>query len=184
MKRLLGSILLLSIILLLNTGCVDKLYTVFVDDRNVKTIASDTAIEYKILKKLGEGKTSDLVDISVTSYRSDVFLVGEYDNIEQKNRFLTAARQVEGVKSVDSYLVKSDKNHPCGTTKNIKITAKVKTNLIGDKTIWSTNIHISTIKCQVVLWGTVGTKEEISKSIQHAEEVEGVLSVKSFLKSL
>lgn len=182
MKRLLGSVLLLTFVVLSNTGCVGTIYSAFVDERNVKTIASDTSIEFKILKKLSEEKSSDLIDLSVTSYRGNVFLVGEYANNEQKNRFLTSAKKIDGVKYVDSYLLKADKNHPCGTTKNIEITAKVKTNLVSDKTIWSTNVHLSTMKCQVVLWGTVGTSEEVSKSIQHAKDVEGVLSVKSFLK--
>ena len=76
-----------------------------------------------------------------------------------------------------------DKNSPCGTTKNLAITAKVKAKLVEDKSIWSTNINISTIQCQVVLWGTVGTSQEISKSIAYAKSVDGVRSVKSFLKS-
>ena len=121
--------------------------------------------------------------VSVTSYDGDVFLVGEYENDVQKNRFISAAKKVEGVKSVKSYLILEDKQSACGTKENLEITARVKANLIGDKSIWSTNVHISTIQCQVVLWGTVGTYAEIAKSIKHAKNVEGVTSVKTFLKS-
>ena len=183
MKKLLGTALLLGLIVLSNTGCVGTIYSAVVDERNVKTIASDTSIEFSILKKLADEKSGDLIDVSVTSYKGAVFLVGEYFDSTQRSRFLKAAKSIEGVKSVKSYLIKTDKNHPCGTTKNLEITAKVKAALIGDKSIWSTNVRVSTMKCQVVLWGTVGTSEEVSKSIKHAKSVEGVKSVKSFLKS-
>ena len=181
--KLIYSLLLAGFIVLTNTGCVGTIYSAAMDERNVNTVASDTAIEFKIMKKLTDGKSGDLIDVSVTSYDGKVFLVGEYLDTAQKSRFLTAAKGVEDVKSVGSYFVKADKNHPCGTTENLEITAKVKTALIGDKTIWSTNIRMSTIKCQVVLWGTVGTGAEVSKAIKHAKSVEGVKSVKSFLKS-
>ena len=183
MKKLIGTILLCGFILLFSTGCVGTIYSAAMDERNVKTVASDTSIEFSIMKKLADEKSSDLMDVSVSSYEGKVFLVGEYEDTSQKSRFIKAAKSVEGVKSVNSYLKKSDKNHKCGTSKNIEITAKVKTALIGDKSIWSTNVHVSTIKCQVVLWGTVGTYQEVSKSIKHANSVEGVSSVKSFLKS-
>ncbi len=176
-------LLLTSLIALVNTGCVGTIYSAAVDERNVKTIANDTSIELSILKKLSEGESSDIIDVSVSSYEGKVFLVGEYENSSQKNRFLSASKSVEGVKSVDSYFLQVNETSPCGTKENLSITVKVKSNLIGDKTIWSTNVHVSTMQCQVVLWGTVGTPEEVSKSIEHAKKVEGVKSVKSFLKT-
>lgn len=183
MKKILGMFLLLGFIVFFNTGCIGTIYSAAMDERNVGTVASDTSIEFKIMKKLSDEESGDLIDVSVTSYEGKVFLVGEYLDDVQKQRFLKAAKEVEGVNSVDSYLVKADENHICGTSKNLKITAKVKAALIGDKSIWSTNVRVSTIQCQVVLWGTVGSQEEVSMSIEHAKNAEGVLSVKSFLKS-
>jgi len=181
--KLIYAVLLAGFIVLTSTGCVGTIYSAAVDERNVKTIASDTSIELSILKKLGDNESSDIIDVSVTSYEGQVFLVGEYENSSQKNRFLAAAKGIEGVKSIDSYFLKSNETSPCGTKENLSITAKVKASLIGDKSIWSTNVHVSTLQCQVVLWGTVGTSEELSKTISHAKKVENVKSVKSFLKA-
>ena len=183
MKKLVYLLLFTGFIVLSSTGCVGTIYSAAVDERNVKTVASDTSIEFKILKKLSDKKSSDIIDVSVSSYKGKVFLVGEYKDLTQKNRFISAAKSVEGVKVVDSYFKKVNKKSSCGTKENLSITAKVKAKLIGDSSIWSTNVHISTMQCQVVLWGTVGTAAEISKSIQYAKQVEGVKSVKSFLKS-
>ena len=183
MRHVIISILFSGFVIFFNTGCVGTIYEAAVDERKVGTIASDKTIEVKILKKLSDGESGDLIDVSVTSYNGDVFLVGEYENSTQKNRFLNSAKSVEGVRSVGSYLRQTVKDHPCDTQKNLEITAGVKAALIGDKSIWSTNVKVSTMQCQVVLWGTVGTSAELSKSVKHANSVEGVKSVKSFLKS-
>lgn len=179
--RMLLLLSIIGLIAILNSGC-GTIYEAAVDERSVSTIASDKVIEVKIMKKLADAKSGDLVDVSVTSYQGNVFLVGEYVDLAQKSRFLSAAKSVEGVRSVKSYFLKADKNTPCDTKKNLGITAKVKAALIGDKSIWSTNVKVSTMQCQVVLWGTVGSSTEVTKSIEHAKSVEGVKSVKSFLK--
>lgn len=183
MKSLIYSLLFAVVIIFTNTGCIGTIYSATVDERNISTIANDTSIELAIMKKLTEKESGDLLDVSITSYEGKVFIVGEYTDSAQKSRILIAAKSVEGVKSVSSYMIKENKQHKCSSTDDITITAKVKSKLIGDKTIWSTNVHVSTIQCQVVLWGTVGTKAEVTKSINHAKNVVGVSSVKSFLKS-
>jgi hyperosmotically inducible protein len=80
-------------------------------------------------------------------------------------------------------LLPKKKDDLCGTDENFGIKAKVKLKLIKDKDIWSTNIDVKSIQCIVVLYGLVGSKNEIEKAIAHAKSVEGVRGVKSFLKS-
>lgn len=75
------------------------------------------------------------------------------------------------------------KDPACGTIKNLELTDRVKSKLIGDKDIWSTNIDVKTMQCIVVLYGYAGSKAEIQKAIAHAKSVAGVRSVKSYLKS-
>ena len=164
------------------TGCT-TIYKTVVDERNVKTIARDTKIKGKILAKFIDDKTIKALDISVACYEGRVYLIGEYETIEQRELSIEIARNTEGVKNISTYLLPKKKDPPCSTKENIKITAKVKVKLVGDKNIWSTNIDIKTIQCIVVLWGLVGSNEEIRKSIAHGRSVEGVKSVKSFLRT-
>jgi len=153
-----------------------------VDERNVKTIANDTKIKGKILAEFIDDDTVKTLDISASCYEGRVYLIGEYDIVKQKDRAIEIARNIEGVESVTTYLLPKNEDSPCGTKENLKITAKVKAKLVGDKNIWSTNVDAKTIQCIVVLWGLVGSDEEVQKSIEHAKEVEGVRNVKSFLK--
>jgi len=170
------------IFLLAVSGC-GTIYSTAVDERNVSTIASDTAIKGEIVKKFYDDDKIKSLDISTGCYRGHVYLVGEYDTVDQKNRAIKIAKSVEGVKHVTTYLLPKKKGDPCGTDENLEIVGKVKAKLVGDKDIWSTNIDIKSIQCQVVLYGLVGSKKEINKAIAHAKSVEGVRGVKSFLTS-
>jgi len=164
------------------SGCA-TIYTTVVDERNVKTIASDTNIKGKILARFIDDNTVKALDISASCYEGRVYLIGEYETIKQKERAIEIAKNTEGVKTVTTYLLPKKKDSPCGIKENLKITAKVKAKLVRDKNIWSTNIDIKTMQCIVVLWGLVGSQEEIQKSIVYAKSIEGVKSVKSLLRT-
>lgn len=174
--------MILCLVLLIMASSCTTLYKTAVDERSVKTIASDTEIKAKIVKKFVENDTIKALDIFTACYDSHVYLVGEYEAEKQKNLVFEIAEKTEGVKAVTTYLLPKRKSDACGTKDNISITAKVKKELIKDKNIWSTNIDVKTVQCNVVLVGIVKSNEEIRKAIAHAKTVEGVQSVKSFLK--
>jgi hypothetical protein len=50
--------------------------------------------------------------------------------------------KVEGVKSVKDYFLPKKKGDTCGTTDNLKLVAKISTELIKDKEISSTRIEV------------------------------------------
>jgi hyperosmotically inducible protein len=62
--------------------------------------------------------------------------------------------------------------------------AKVKAKLIGDKEIWSTNIEVKSLQCNIVLLGIAGSHAQINRAVSHAKSVEGVRSVTTYLKSM
>lgn len=164
------------------TGC-GTIYQAAVDERSVGTIVDDTKIKTKILKNFADDEQVKILDFAVSCYEGHAYLIGEYETTAQKRRATQLARNTEGVKDVTTYFLQKQTNPPCTAKENLGITAKVKAKLIGDKGIWSTNIDVKTMQCMVVLWGLVGSQEEISKAIAHAKSVEGVKSVKSILKA-
>ncbi len=170
------------VILAMVSGC-GTVYSAAVDERNVKTIANDTAIKTNIVKQFVQDDTVKILDISTSCYQGHVYLVGEYVTKKQKNRAIEIAKKTEGVREVTTYLLPKKRGDLCGTSDNLGIMAKVKAKLVGDKEIWSTNITIRTVQCHVVLVGLVGSKQQIKKAINYAGNVPGVRSVKSFLMS-
>ena len=169
---------------LLAAGCPPKtIYEIVLDERSVGDLTKDKEIEAKVKTAFADDETVDALDISVYSFYGDVYLVGQKQTEAQKKRAIEIAKKTEGVKSVTTYILqkKGEDEDSCGTTNSLEITAKVSAALIGDEDIWSTNVEVQTVQCNVVLLGLVGSEKEIEKSIVHAKGVEGVRSVKSFL---
>lgn len=156
-------------------------YKIAVDERKITTQINDKTIDAEILAKFIDDETIKALDISAYCYEGNVYLVGEYESEEQTKKTEAVAKEVEGVKSVTKYFLPKKELEDCGTSENLKLMAKVRTKLIEDKNIQSTNIDIKTVQCNVVLLGIVDSKETVDKSIAHAKSVEGIKGVKSFL---
>jgi hyperosmotically inducible protein len=171
-------ILILGILM---TGCT-TVYKSAVDERSVGQQYDDEKITMDIRKKISDDPKIKYFDISTYCYNGHVYLVGEYDTVDQKNQAVKLAREVEGVKSVTDYFLPKKKDDTCGTTANLKLLAKVKVELIGDKNISSTQIEVKALQCNIILLGLVGSDDEIKNAISLAKAVEGVRSVKSFVR--
>jgi hyperosmotically inducible protein len=176
-------IVMINLCILLGIVGCGTIYGVAVDERKTSTIASDAKIAATIQAKFVEDSELKVFDISAYCYNGKVFLVGEYDSTKQKEKAVQIARGVEGVRSVQTHLLPKKKNDPCGTSDNLAIRGKVSAKLVADKNIWSTNIDVKVVQCNVVLLGIVKSGTEIKKAVAHAKSVEGVKGVTSYLKT-
>lgn len=181
MKRLTMPLVLMFLLLSagLMQGCA--VYKAAVDERNVGTIYDDEAITLTIKKDFLNDDLIKYMDYDVASYRGHVYLIGEYESQKQVERAKSLARKVDGVRQVTTYLLPKRENDTCGTTDNLEIEARINKKLVEDKQIWSTNVDIYMVQCNVVLVGIVGSSAERSRAIAHAKSVPNVRSVKSFL---
>ncbi len=180
------SVIASTLILLALCGCTtlyQSTYGVAVEERSAATIASDKKITLTIQQKFLGDDAIKVLDISPYCYYGNVYLVGEYRTEKERGRALEIAKQVPGVNSVTPYLLRKKEKDTCGTIDNAEIGAKVKAQLIGDKDIWSTNIDVKVVQCNVVLLGIVGSKTEIDKAVAHAKSVSGIRGVTSYLKA-
>ncbi|MDH5298543.1 MAG: BON domain-containing protein [Desulfobulbaceae bacterium] len=168
------------LLLVAASGCT--VYSAAVDERNVKTIASDTKLKLTIEKRFVEDDTVKALNISAFVYDSNAFLTGEYGTDAERRQAIKIAGQVEGVKSVTPYLLAKKNGDPCGLTDNVTLASKVKTALIKDKELWAPNINVEAVQCNIVLLGIVGSKFQVGKAIAHAKAVEGVRDVISYLR--
>ena len=173
-----GIILILGILM---TGCT-TIYKSAVDERSVGEQYDDESITMAIRKKFSEDEKIKYFDISTYVYNGHVYLVGEYDSVDQKNLAVKLAGEVEGVNSVTDYFLPKKKDDTCGMTANLKLSTEVNIKLIGDKDVSSTQIEVKALQCNIILLGLVASTDEINKAVAHAKAVEGVRSVKSFLQ--
>jgi hyperosmotically inducible periplasmic protein len=169
------------------SGCAMALYggvAVAEDERKVGTLLADKVIEAKIEEALLNDDATKLRNISTFCFNGFVYLVGEYETESEKEKTLALAREVKGVKSVESYLLLKANDPLCGRSNNLALTATVKVKLIGDKDILAFDVEIKSVQCRVVLLGIVRSQQEIDKAIAHAKSTKGVREVISFLQAL
>ena len=62
------------------------------------------------------------------------------------------------------------------------ITAKVKTAILGESTLKSSEINVETFKGIVQLSGFVNSKSDVNKAVVVAQNVKGVKSVKNDMR--
>lgn len=160
-------------------GCA--VYDVAVDERNVSSWASDEKITFVIKEKFLEDDMVKYNDFDAASYEGHVYVLGEYESHSQVDRAVAIAKSVEGVRTVTTYMLPKREHDYCGTTDNLEIYGRVKQKLVADNQIWSTNIDVKTVQCNVILLGIVGTAKEKADAYTHAKSVPGVRSVKSYI---
>ena len=161
-------------------GCT--VYDVAVEERTTGEWADDGKIALLIEKDFLADDLVKYMDFDAYCFRRHVYVVGEYESRDQVARAVKIAKSAEGVREVTTYLLPKREHDPgCGTVESVDIYRKLKQALVGDDNIWSTNIEIEIVQCNVVLLGIVGSAKEKAAAEAHAKAVEGVRRVKSFL---
>ena len=95
---------------------------------------------------------------------------------------LGCAAAVVGGGATGGYAVGSDERSASTILDDAAITAKVKTELIGDKNVKARNIDVDTVAGVVVLSGYVDSQQEANRAGSLAKSVSGVVRVKNELR--
>lgn len=95
---------------------------------------------------------------------------------------LGCAAAVVGGGTAGGYAVGSDERSSGTMVDDAAITAKVKTELIGDKNVKARNIDVDTVAGVVVLSGYVDSQHEANRAELLAKSVSGVVQVRNELK--
>ena len=84
------------------------------------------------------------------------------------------AWETKGVRSVKSAISIKGKDNFKNTAKDVLITSQLRTALIFNKKIKSTNYNIDTINSKTYIFGISMTPEEKKEVIKEAKEIYGV----------
>ena len=173
-------------IALLVQGCVPAAFVagaaagagaVIYDQRSTGTIVDDRNIIFKVQNKIDDdvdlkSKTS----ISATAFNHIVLLVGQAPAPELRSRAENLAKEVSGVKiiyneiSIEKPISKSDEANDSW------ITAKVKTSLMAESGLSSSQMKIVTENGVVYLMGLT-TRSQAQIAAEKASTVTGVKKV-------
>lgn len=147
-------------------------------DTTAGVVIDDSVVTAKVKAALIKDPEAKAREINVETHGGTVQLNGFVDSADARLAAVTAAKSVEGVKSVDDNLKIKSGDHPVGAVVDDSvITAKVKSALIEDKRTKAHEIEVKTYNGVVSLGGFVSTSSEKQAAESVALNVKGVTKV-------
>ena len=181
--------LILLLIVIILSGCVGVSssgvfgtgVSVALDPRSVGTQIDDSIMQKNLSARIILLDKKYLLSVKSKVLDGRIFLTGKVENPEDKLKLTKMAWETEGVRSVRNDIkVKEDFNFK-QSAKDLLITSQLRTALIIDKEIKSTNYQIDTYKKKIYIYGIAMTSDEKDKVIDEAKQV---LDVKDVIASI
>ena len=147
------------------------------DERSVGDQAADKKISLSIKGDLADKDSKMALKVHVYCFLGHVYLVGAINDQPFRAFAVKTAKGTKGVKQVTSYF----KPETDTTADDLKLAAKVRTDLIGNGDLSSTQIEQEVMNGEVVLLGMVRSQADAALAVKVAKGVKGVRKVTSFL---
>ena len=177
-------LLLLFFVFVLN-GCVGTSsqglfgtgVSVAIDPRSLGTQIDDNIMQKNLTARLLLQDKKYLLSINVKVLDGRIFVTGKVDDPEEKLKITKMAWETKGVRSVrNNLIIKEEFNFQQSAT-DLLITSQLRTALILNKNIKSTNYNIDTYKKKIYIYGIALTKEEREDVIKEAKAITDVKKV-------
>ncbi|WP_031479968.1 BON domain-containing protein [Maridesulfovibrio frigidus] len=164
-------------------GSIYTAYAASVDERGFQTIVEDELLEANIQSKILHQKDLEVLGVSTYSYNGHIYIVGQFDQKEDFNMLRKIVRSAGKVNSLTTFLFAESEDAICNAAEDYILQSEVKAALLDNDSVWGTNIAVKSVQCNIVLLGRVGDINEIEHAKRTAFQIEGVQTVKSFLRS-
>ncbi len=179
-----GALLILAVVLALPGAAFaftpwGAVYEVARDERSVADVTADKKITTEIKTALvnKDGKLG--LAVKPYCFLGKVTLLGQLADEGFKSFAVATAKGTKGVKSVTTYWEAPGKEGT--TTADLEIAAKLRTALVADKSLSSTQIETEVFGGKVYLLGMVRSQRDADKAVAHAKATKGVTGVTSLL---
>ena len=151
--------------------------SIALDPRTVGTQIDDSIMQKNLVAKLVLKDKKYLIDIGAKVIDGKFFLTGKVDNPEEKLIITKLAWETKGARSVRNDIKIKEEFKFKQSAKDILITSQLRTALILNKNIKSTNYQIDTYKKKIYVYGIAITIEEKDLVISEAKEILDVEDV-------
>ena len=181
--------LILLLIAIILSGCVGVSssgvfgtgVSVALDPRSVGTQIDDSIMQKNLSARMILLDKKYLLSVKSKVLDGRIFLTGKVENPENKLKLTKMAWETEGVRSVRNDIKVKENFNFKQSAKDILITSQLRTALILDKEIKSTNYQIDTYKKKIYIYGIAMTSDEKDKVIDEAKQI---LDVKDVIASI
>jgi hyperosmotically inducible protein len=142
------------------------------DARSIGTMVDDSVISTTIKTRMIADKVVKARHIDVDVLKGVVYLIGVVESSSQKRMAADIARRVDGVKRIENQLLVG-KTSVGQVLDDTILTSKIRTELIKDPDIRSTNIDVDTINNIITLTGIVKSQKEKNRALYIVQKVAG-----------
>ena len=151
--------------------------SVALDPRTVGTQIDDSIMQKTISAKILTRDKKHIISVKTKVLDGRIFITGKVDNPEEKLIITKLAWETKGARSVRNDLKIKEEFKFKQSAKDILITSQLRTALILNKNIKSTNYQIDTYKKKIYVYGIALTIEEKDFVISEAKEILDVEDV-------
>ena len=182
-------IILLIIVSVIFSGCVGVSskglfgtgVSIAFDPRTVGTQMDDSIMQKNLSAKILLLDKKHILSVKSKVLDGRIFLTGKVDNAEDKLKLTKLAWEIKGARSVKNDIKIKEKFNFKQSAKDLLITSQLRTALILNKNIKTTNYQIDTYKKKIYIYGIAITFEEKEEVIKEAEEI---LDVEDIIASI
>ena len=155
--------------------------SVALDPRSLGTQIDDNIMQKNLTTRLLIKDKKYILSINTKVLDGRIFITGEVVATEEKLQITKMAWETMGVRSVkNDLIIKSEFNFQ-QSAKDLLITSQLRTALIFNKNIKSTNYNIDTYKKKIYIYGIAQTKDERKEVVK---EAKAILDVESVIASI
>ena len=148
--------------------------SIAIDPRSLCTQIDDNIMQKNLAARLLLEDKKYIISITTKVLDGRIFITGKVDDPEEKLKITKMAWETKGVRSVRNNIIIKDEFNFKQSAVDLLITSQLRTALILNKKIKSTNYNIDTYKKKIYVYGIAQSKDEQKEVIKEGKEIPDV----------
>ena len=148
--------------------------SIAIDPRSLGTQIDDNIMQKNLAARLLLKDKKYIISITTKVLDGRIFVTGKVDDPEEKLKITKMAWETKGVRSVRNNIIIKDEFNFKQSAVDLLITSQLRTALILNKKIKSTNYNIDTYKKKIYVYGIAQSKDEQKEVIKEGKEIPDV----------
>ena len=179
MKKFLKFLLIFSFLNSCGTkiGTFGKGVSIGFDPRTVGMQIDDTIMQKNLIARLSLTEKKYFLSIQAEVLDGRIFLTGKVNEAEEKIKITKLAWETKGVRSVKNAIEIKGQSNFRSAAKDILITSQLRTAMIFNKKIKSSNYTLETIYQNIYIFGISMSEEEKDEVLVEANKIYDVKKI-------
>ena len=148
--------------------------SIAIDPRSLGTQIDDNIMQKNLAARLLMEDKKYIISITTKVLDGRIFITGKVDDPEEKLKITKMAWETKGVRSVRNNIIIKDEFNFKQSAVDLLITSQLRTALILNKKVKSTNYNIDTYKKKIYVYGIAQSKDEQQEVIKEGKEIPDV----------